>query len=784
MTLTAPRNARRALAALAAFAAFLCAHAAPINVTTSDRSTVVVLDDATGALLAVGAPDGRLIALDAAGSGALLGFPAGAGCAPLPTPAEVGSAGGALHVARNFSCTPTSNPGSALVLVTDTFANDGAAIRWTSDFAVLSTSPPGLIFTVPLGAGLAPAAAEAGTPLALWSTWTRGCVQNAGEQVGMCLGSGAWREPFSALSLPAPVTLYRLGNLDFNSEIMKAIGPAVADSFTVPLATLMRASDDLGVTLLVSPRDPILDLLLRVENASIAFLRLFQRLDPGASAALSVTMYLRAHAADWRPALALYQDEFPEFVFPKNVDADVVDGLGGYSWQAPLNKSYADSVGFATNWELSGTFMPYDGLFAPYQEQWLNLGPINAGLPQYNVSFERINAFDESVQAAGLNSLTYFDVGNWGVSVNVKKNYPNVTCGARPGGEPAPCPTPEGSNAYLQLFLTDALLDSGWSLAGGAFSSSFSDWVGTTLMDPSSPFFEDLLNEQLSRRISNVAATQGIAIDRFDYTKYYSFKRDDGVSWVPQQGGEAYGPAQSLLLSHRHTYARLSDTLHSAGAKVMLGNCNLICRADLGGASFDGSFNEGAALNAVAWMGLKRPTILWTYSLSDSQEVLDKYFQQHVLMRVFPMAPMPGNDHSITDPSPAVLRAYEDYAPIFLALRHVVWALDCVRPVTVLGAPLTTPLTNLFYPRRLDAGSLLVPVVLGSASDASVVLRVVVPAGVTDMVASSLAPGAGSQWAPLGTVPVAGGSVTVAVPFVRGCALLLLQPAANATGRL
>ena len=52
--------------------------------------------------------------------------------------------------------------------------------------------------------------------------------------------------------------------------------------------------------------------------------------------------------------------------------------------------------------------MPYDGLFAPYQDEWLNLGPINQGLPQYNVTYTRIADFDASVQAVGLNSLSYF----------------------------------------------------------------------------------------------------------------------------------------------------------------------------------------------------------------------------------------------------------------------------------------------------------------------------------------------------------------------------------------
>jgi len=42
-------------------------------------------------------------------------------------------------------------------------------------------------------------------------------------------------------------------------------------------------------------------------------------------------------------------------------------------------------------------------------------------------------------------------------------------------------------------------------------------------MDPSEPFFEDLLLEQLDRRMGSlVNSAQGIAIDRFDYTAYYS----------------------------------------------------------------------------------------------------------------------------------------------------------------------------------------------------------------------------------------------------------------------
>ena len=50
----------------------------------------------------------------------------------------------------------------------------------------------------------------------------------------------------------------------------------------------------------------------------------------------------------------------------------------------------------------------------PYQEKWENLGPINGGLAQYNVTFDMINAYYKQIQDKGFHSLSYFDIGNWG----------------------------------------------------------------------------------------------------------------------------------------------------------------------------------------------------------------------------------------------------------------------------------------------------------------------------------------------------------------------------------
>jgi len=328
-----------------------------------------------------------------------------------------GGAGGApVVVARNASCVG----GAATVLVTDEFAAAPTSVTWASRFDVLAATGAALpAFTAPLGASLRPSAG--GDALALWTTWTRGCVDNGADGAGgarrrrggggggggpgrvdspgMCFGAGPWAEPFSPVPLPtAASTLFRLGSRDFGA-VFAAFGEQVDDSITVPLVSLLRAADDFGVTLLLSPEDAMPELLLRADGLRVDFARVLRRLAPaGAAAPVAVTAHLRAHAADWRPALRLLLDAHPRLVLPHAANASDFDGLGGYSWQAPVNRSYADSVGFKTNWELSGTFLPYDGLFAPYQEQWLNLGPINAGLPQYNVTYARIADFDSSVQ--------------------------------------------------------------------------------------------------------------------------------------------------------------------------------------------------------------------------------------------------------------------------------------------------------------------------------------------------------------------------------------------------
>ena len=344
------------------------------------------------------------------------------------------------------------------------------------------------------------------------------------------------------------------------------------------------------------------------------------------------------------------------------------------------------------------------------------------------------------------------------------------------------------------------------------------DWVGTTLMDPAEPVFEDLLLEQLDRHITRLDHFEGIAIDRLDYTQYFNLEKTDEHSWVPTNasagspGLDVWGPARALRLSHRHTFARIRAALKDRF--VMLQNCNLLCRLDLM-ESADASFSEGAALNGVAWTGLRSLSILWTYRLDSDAQSLDSYFQQHLLMNVYPMAPMvknvrhggcaaglppgltpirgrgAGPQHRSRRPcrrgcmcalvSPPVPPARQprrrpatpdvDYAPLFEAMRGARWQL------TAHVAAVTAGTVNALYLERSGRlPDLRVPIMLAGANETcTLTLNLgaagwhTVPSAVTLV---ALHPGGGSVQ--VGSAQAKGGGTFAAtIPLVRGSSMVL-----------
>jgi len=333
------------------------------------------------------------------------------------------------------------------------------------------------------------------------------------------------------------------------------------------------------------------------------------------------------------------------------------------------------------------------------------------------------------------------------------------------------------------------------------------------------PCFEDLIVEQLQRHIDKLPNFEGIAIDRLDYSEYFNygehFGQDDNTSWIPVNGSGrsagsqnysswTWGPSRALRLSYRHTYSRLHEVLHApaiaerargtdqeaaphrAGKNyMMLQNCNWLCRLDEMKA-FDGSFSEGAALNAVAWTGLSNPTILWTYGLEPDATVLDTYFQQHLLMNVYPMAPMPKNDHSINPGSPIVDQGYIDYAPMFDAMHGARWLLSAYPATLLTGTNASVNVFSLPAKAGVKEGGLLIPIMLASATQTT--LRLTLHLGpaalkalghigpISSVSLSALFPGQGATPKPIGAAKAGiNGEWESDVALIRGCAMVTAQ---------
>ena len=89
--------------------------------------------------------------------------------------------------------------------------------------------------------------------------------------------------------------------------------------------------------------------------------------------------------------------------------------------------------------------------------------------------------------------------------------------------------------------------------------------------------------------------------------------------------------AMSTQVMSREAVTRLRGAPAADGLAMMM-NCNSLCRIDLL-EHMDGTYSENSHLNAVAWTGLRQPSILWTYALDDhTVPELRAYFQQHLLM--------------------------------------------------------------------------------------------------------------------------------------------------------
>lgn len=206
-------------------------------------------------------------------------------------------------------------------------------------------------------------------------------------------------------------------------------------------------------------------------------------------------MHIAAHAACWRPALAFSTERYPEHwqVAASKECVAQIDGLGSYG-SFPITQlgetgSLKDpaiaKMHYKVNWDLSGRFYRYMGMYAPpigggAPDEWLNRwNPFGAGGGRltYNVSYTTgdysIDALYKQAQDLGFATLSYMNVFEFGADIIGHASGPAVS------------PKPDdyrNATLYAQNYLQDSILQRNWNWQTKAVAPNQGAWDSGVLM--------------------------------------------------------------------------------------------------------------------------------------------------------------------------------------------------------------------------------------------------------------------------------------------------------------
>ncbi len=352
-------------------------------------------------------------------------------------------------------------------------------------------------------------------------------------------GAEAWSDPLTPVPFAdeiiyygAPPYLYeepRIGFIPFQGNL-----------FGIPLVTISEEKSDLGLSLVLSPEDDILDLNLRVRpSGEMAFSRERHRI--AAATPVRFRMDLVAHESGWRGGLRWLAAHHAGFFDPNLPLAHEVAGTGAYSsLEKEFDLEKMRRMAFGVNWKASFDF-PYMGMFIPPVGSETNLldpvrrrddhppapcgitgGMRRPGVPRPELlQRHRIRAGITDPPPPG-------EVRERRGSLEERRRFPLWTAGRgdppRAGGRtPGQTPSlPAVKKGRPVFHLGDGII-----------------------MDPASRSTRSSSSTSREKHIRLIPEAAGICIDRLDWLRMYNEDRDDGLSWV---GGR---PARSLLVSWR-----------------------------------------------------------------------------------------------------------------------------------------------------------------------------------------------------------------------------------------
>jgi hypothetical protein len=469
--------------------------------------------------------------------------------------------------------------------------------------------------------------------------------------------SGNWADPLVPIRPPDAVLNYGARHYTYEKPMLHIV-PDYPDVFCLPMVSFMEPNEDTAVSLVLCPEDVLLDMTLTTgRDGRARFDRLFHRI--GGDQILRFRMDIVSHPADPRAAMGWMRRRYADFFFPPNPRAHEVSGTGCYSNATEFDAKKLAGMAFKVYWRASFDF-PYMGMFLPPVKPDQTWKSFRGEM----VSIDQMSRFSTAMRRKGIDVLSYFNVAEFGANIK----FP----------PPKSFDLPEDrlwtdANAFLYTKLRDAMLlvPEGQKSLLPRYKPGepFWSWCGCVAMDCGEPVYRDFLLDQVRRHLEMLPDDQGFAIDRMDWLRLYNEKRDDGVSWFDNR------PARSLRISWRELMRRLGPMVHQADKLIFCNNhdkrLEILRHAD---GIFDEFTNSGRSLNTIALLGVSKPVMGWTNTADEVKPEADAFFQKYLYMGVFPMAPFPGNDHSI-QPDGWVDRAYLDYGPLLKLLRYKQWVL-------------------------------------------------------------------------------------------------------------
>jgi len=516
------------------------------------------------------------------------------------------------------------------------------------------------------------------------------------------------------------------------------------------LVTVLDNERDTGLSIILSPKDDIWDLTMETRaSGELIFSRMRHRIARGLRTKWTINLVV--HEADWRGGMRWMAQNYPDYFEPKNPKAHELGGTGAYSCHdTPFDAGKMKKMAFRTNWRASFDF-PYMGMFLPpvaKDVEWMDF-------KKTPNSIGRMESYARKMHEAGFRVLSYFNVFEFGANVA----WP------LPKTKESDDDAWRNCHAYLARHFRPAILlvpkDTVLSKCPPDTKQipgePYYTWEDGIVTDCAEPAYHEHLLDQARRHIAEVPSSDGICIDRLDWVRMYNEQSDDGKSWFEDK------PVRSLVWSWNHLMKDLGPLMHEADKVIFLNN--LVKRLDLLD-QVDGIFDEytyaGSPLNTSALLGIFKPVLGWTGSAEHLKPDPDAFFQRFLYMGVYPMAPFPGNDHSL-QPSDWVDAQYLAYGPLLDAIRGRRWVLH-PHAIEVEG---NSAKANLF---AVPNGFVAPITFAGEADHIRIVVRgIAEPAAVT-----VLHPGAENPAKPREIQSVADG-FELDVPVVRGCALVCMS---------